>query len=305
MPCYYPQTVYRSKQGRDPKTGRWPIVFDKSQGYSDHQLQIRCGRCIGCRLDKSREWSIRCYHESLLYSHNWFLTLTYDNENLDKKCGIYDDELGKIVAYSLNKVEFTKFMKRFRKHYGKGIRFFHAGEYGDISGRPHHHVGVFNMNFKDLEVYNVEGDVKLYTSEKLNKIWRNGYCVIGELTIKSAAYIARYIMKKMFGKDADEYYDGIEKEYSSCSRNLGKEYYNKYGENFRRLDTITINGKKMPVPRAYDKWFEEMDKELFELVKHRRRKKAKDREDGFERRAVKEHIKRRKITSLQRRVDNE
>ena len=99
MPCYYPLTAYRSKQGRDPKTGKWPVVFNVKDGYSDLEVKIPCGQCIGCRLEKSRQWAIRCIHEASLYDRNCFITLTFDDEHLDPH-------------KSLNKRDFQLFMKR-------------------------------------------------------------------------------------------------------------------------------------------------------------------------------------------------
>ena len=53
MPCYTPETGYRSRMGRNPETGKWPIVFNVADGYHDMPVQVPCGKCIGCRLDYS------------------------------------------------------------------------------------------------------------------------------------------------------------------------------------------------------------------------------------------------------------
>ena len=80
MACYHPITAYRSKAGRDPKTGKWPVVFNVSQGYSDMPVTVACNQCIGCRLERSRQWAIRCVHEASLHPINCFITLTYAPE---------------------------------------------------------------------------------------------------------------------------------------------------------------------------------------------------------------------------------
>lgn len=45
-------------------------------------ILVPCQRCIGCRLDYSREWAIRCMKEAECHTDNWFLTLDYDDEHL-------------------------------------------------------------------------------------------------------------------------------------------------------------------------------------------------------------------------------
>lgn len=142
MPCYHPLTGYRSKSGRDPKSGKWPLTFDLSNAYIDMPVTVPCGQCIGCRLDKSRDWAVRCLHEASLYQDNCFITLTYDDAHLDP--------LG-----SLNKDDFVKFMKRLRFQYGPKIRFFHCGEYGTLLNRPHHHACIFNFDFYDKELLSI------------------------------------------------------------------------------------------------------------------------------------------------------
>jgi len=170
MACYHPQTAYRSKAGRSP-SGGWPIVFNVRDGYVDLPVVVPCGKCIGCRLERSRQWAIRCVHEASLYDKNIFITLTYADEYLDK---------GK----SLVKKDFVNFMKYLRRDYGEGIRFFHCGEYGvvchycgkhrtacdcgnytDSLGRPHHHAIIFNHDFVDKTLYSVKKGIPLYVSE--------------------------------------------------------------------------------------------------------------------------------------------
>jgi len=152
MPCYHPRQV--AKKGTKAN-GKANIIFDISQG--GEIISIPCGQCIGCRLERSRQWAMRCVHEAKQFKNNCFVTLTYETIPKDG---------------SLNKRDFVLFMKKLRKEYGSGIRFFHCGEYGDMLGRPHHHACIFNHDFED-KIYhqNTKSGEKLYTSEKLHKIW--------------------------------------------------------------------------------------------------------------------------------------
>ena len=158
MPCYHPLSAYRSRTGRDPVTGSWPTVFNVREGYIDMPVQVPCGQCIGCRLERSRQWAIRCLHESSLHSDNCFLTLTYDNGHLP-------------VDGSLNKRDICLFLKRFRKRCGSGIRFFQCGEYGELYQRPHHHMIVFGYDFPDKKLFSVSHGFRLYRSAILEELW--------------------------------------------------------------------------------------------------------------------------------------
>ena len=130
MACYHPMTAYRSRAGRDPKTGKWPVVFNITQGYADMEVSVACGQCIGCRLERSRQWAIRCVHEASLHPINCFITLTYSPEHEHRLYVPYPDlETGEVIGnqLSLRKDDFVLFMKRLRKKFGEGIRFFHCG----------------------------------------------------------------------------------------------------------------------------------------------------------------------------------
>ena len=156
MPCYRPLVGYRSvKIG---PTGKRPVVFKARDAFFDHQVKVRCGQCIGCRLEKARQWALRCSHEASLHENNCFVTLTYSDKNLPK----YN---------SLELRDFQKFMKRLRKHFDGGIRFFHCGEYGDKNGRPHYHAILFGIDFDDREIYKVsDAGYRWYTSKTLESI---------------------------------------------------------------------------------------------------------------------------------------
>ena len=59
-------------------------MFNKRDGYEDKPQSIACGQCQGCRLERSRQWAVRCLHESKLHADNCFLTLTYSEEHLPR-----------------------------------------------------------------------------------------------------------------------------------------------------------------------------------------------------------------------------
>lgn len=194
---------------------------------------LPCGKCLDCRLAYARDWANRCIVEALQFTDNYFLTITYDNANIRNAV---DFNTGEVLDHGiLYKADMVQFLKSLRLHWSRkydhdNIRFFLAGEYGDTTMRPHYHMIAFNLPLFDLKRYKESplGDL-YYTSEELNKIWHKGYIVVGSLTRQSAAYTARYCLKKI--KDAQVMWSklNLTSEFTNCSRRpgIGRDWYEK------------------------------------------------------------------------------
>lgn len=301
MPCYSPLVGYRSKELT--ANNKRKIVFNLKYAIDDTELTIPCGNCIGCRLERSRQWALRCVHEASLHEQNCFITLTYNSEHLPK-------------SNSLDKTHFQKFMKRLRKKYtGQSIRFYQCGEYGDRNGRPHYHACLFGHDFSDKTLHQTtkNGD-KLYTSQILDKIWKKGFCTIGELNFKTAAYCARYIMKKINGDQADAHYRYVNEktgeefqiipEYTTMSRRPGiaSNWYKNFKSDVFPSDEVIINGIPMQPPKYYDTLLEQENPFLYDDIKHDRLINAeKYLEDNTpERLHVKHTVKKAQVNLLSR-----
>lgn len=130
----------------------------------------------------------------------WFLTLTYDDEHLPLVPGA--DSLGEFqLVGSLRPRDMTLFLKRLRKCFSDAkIRFFYCGEYGECTKRPHYHMIVFGLPLKESELEFLtttkQGD-NLWKCDLLDRIWKNGHVTVGQVSIQSCAYVARYCMKKI------------------------------------------------------------------------------------------------------------
>ena len=301
MACFHPLQGWRSRNGFNKKTGKWSITFSRSNAYIDMPVTIPCGQCIGCRLERSRQWAVRCCHEAVLHKKNCFITLTFNNDSLAK---IAPDG-------SLEKKEFVKFMKRLRKycdHSGCGkIRFFHCGEYGSKLKRPHHHAIIFGFDFPDKKFLKVKGGFPYYTSDLLSELWPYGYNVIGNVTFESCAYVARYICKKVNGDLADDYYKGLRPEYVTMSRRpgIGKDFYDKYSTSIYPNDKIVIrNNIITKPPRYYDKLLEIEDSELYAKVKASRVKHSKEMVD-YDCLKMQEAIQELKLNKLVRSYEGQ
>lgn len=153
-------------------------------------------------------------------------------------------------------------MKRLRKHfYGnqKGnVRYFHCGEYGDNLGRPHHHACLFNLEFSDKTLWSVREGIRLYRSKTLENLWPHGASTVGDVTFESAAYVARYVVKKITGDLAANHYGQKLPEFCTMSRRpgLGRDWLNKYSDDVYPKDFIIIRGKKSKVPKYYNGKYE-------------------------------------------------
>lgn len=261
MPCYHPLQGWQKAPGA-------PLSFKPVRGA--RELKVPCGRCIGCRLERSRQWAVRCVHESRLYEQNCFLTLTYDKEHLP-------------VSRSLDPVAFQRFMKRLRKFSGPSVRFFACGEYGDEEGRPHYHACVFNFDFPDKKyLKTTKAGEKIYTSAILERLWPFGMCSIGAVTFESAAYVARYVCKKVTGDKAVEHYEYIdpvsgevfnrEPEFvrMSLKPGIGSHWFDRYGSQVYPADMVVMRGARAKPPKYYDRLYERDNPEVMELIRLQR-----------------------------------
>lgn len=246
-------------------------------------LQIPCGQCAECRLKRSREWAVRCMHEASLHRDNCFLTLTYRDDSR---------------AVSLDYSDFQGFMKRLRARYPKdSIRFFACGEYGEtnpITGvkdggryRAHFHALLFNFNFPDRVPCRMLGKADLEKSALLDELWRYGDCKIGAVTFESAAYVARYAMKKVSGDLAKSVYTVVLPDGTMVERQpemlvmskrpaIGREWFQRFGKGVSASDSVVARGVEMQPPRYYDKLLPDVVRSMVA---------AERAKDGYSRRA--------------------
>lgn len=272
-----------------PMQGRSPIVDQWITEY----IEIPCGKCIECRLAYSRQWADRCMLEAKSWEHNHFLTLTYNEENLTQaqQIDLGTGEVFKAPYATLVPEDLTKFMKDLRRyykyHYGHdNIRFYACGEYGDKSGRPHFHVIVFNLPINDLVYFHTNhAHDKLYLSDTIAEIWGKGHVIVGDVTWNSAAYTARYVMKKIKGPEAKDIYAsmGLVPEFVRMSRRegIGKAYYEENKDKIYQHDEIVITNAKglaktIKPSKYYDRLYDIEEPEIMAAIKAKRQELAKE-----------------------------
>lgn len=313
MSCYRPLKAYRTPDG----TVR--IGVAPADCYS---LELPCSRCIGCKLDKAREWSIRICHEAQLYDSNLFVTLTYENSRVGKGSWRADWRV-----CSLHYRDYELFMKRLRRRCvgvntvedvksGKKwrpIRFFVCGEYGTRTRRAHWHAILFNCRFPDQQRL-MNGT---YRSTMCENLWGQGNVVIGDVTPRSASYVSGYTLKKVYGKRAEEHYGDVvdlktgeqlyrRPEFVEMSNRpgIGSWWYARYGSDCFPGDRAVSEGKCYKVPRYYWKKFEEEGNPYeVEEVAWRRELRAREQlgESTPDRRLVREVVAERRAVFFSER----
>lgn len=247
MACFHPLEAWQTDSGE--------IIFSE-RGKIRRPLNLPCGKCIGCRITKARAWTYRIVHESQMHKANAFITLTYDSDDI----------------LSLNYDHFQKFIRALRKDSDTKLRFYAAGEYGEINLRPHWHAIIFGRTFTN------DGPVAkdVYRSRTLEKHWTHGYSSWGLVTPESAGYVARYAIKKVTGERAFAHYQRLntktgelvevspELSRMSLKPGIGYTWFQKYWREIyeARDGIVQPGGNIVPPPRYYDKLLEVQDHEM-------------------------------------------
>lgn len=313
MSCYRPLEAHKGLSGEV-----W-VGYDPTR--DGRSFQLPCGRCIGCRLDRSRAWAVRITHEAQLYDSNWFATFTYNDEFLPK-------------SGSLEYLDFQLFMKRLRRKMrgqrpgpegNYPLRFFCAGEYGGRTGRPHFHAILFNARFGDEKPL-MNGR---FRSTFLESIWSinkrpMGNVVLEDVNVRTAAYVAGYTLAKAYQnrgytlgrKKRQRFEEKISRitgevqtrrvafAAMSLRPGIGATWYNDFKADLFPADFAVSEGKRSKVPRYYwEKFRLHGDDVLIEEIEYARFLRAQEQigESTAERRAVREEIAQRRLAFFQER----
>lgn len=239
-----------------------------------------------------------------MHPDNCFVTLTYSDEHLP------DD-------YSVHVRPLQLFNKRLRKSLtSKKIRFFACGEYGDDNLRPHFHALLFNHDFNDKVLFSEKGGDKLYTSQQLSRLWPYGHSTLGDVTLKSAGYVARYVVKKINGDRADTHYwrlnpltqqmVRVQPEFSTMSRRPGiaASWLTRFKSDVFPDDFVVADGKRHKPPRYYT---DQLTEEEQHQLKRRRglHGVTKKSDNTPERLAVRETVKLAQVSLLKRNLQDD
>ena len=241
-----------------------------------------------------------------MHEFSCFITLTYEDEHLPE-------------SGSLSIRDYQLFLKKLRQHvhreYGLKIRYFLVGEYGEKTLRPHYHAIIFGWFPPDAKrkYKNKQGDW-FYSSETLTKLWGKGLADFSQVTYKSAAYCARYTLKKSGGKFSAGHYERLNVETGevvqvlpefakmSLHPGIGKSFYEKFSGDIHNDDYCIVEGRKSRPPRYYDKLLQLRSPERYEQIKTERTINADKQSDNntTARLRVREIVKKSQISTLKR-----
>lgn len=205
-------------------------------------------------------------HEASLWPANIYLTLTYDEDHLPPH--------GHLEAGHLK-----HFIKRLRRSVNRDrstsrgaqdatIRYFACGEYGEERDRPHYHLALFNY----APVHSAQirqggnGEEPLYTSDELRRLWPDGNNAFGQVTARSATYIAQYNLTSGYNNHTE---DGEWRPphflRMSLKPAIGLTWLNKYKEDLQH-GYLIHDARKHGIPRYYLKKLKNDATDLYERL---------------------------------------
>lgn len=296
MACYHPLEAHRPEGG-----GK--LLFGNNPDCSLGKIQIPCGRCIGCRLDRTRQWMVRCVHESQMHVNNCFITLTYDDEHLP-------------YGGDLHYPHFQLFMKALRNRVGN-VRFYMCGEYGEQFKRPHFHACLFGYMPPDLIPFSSTRAGMIWTSKEVDSSWTRGFASVANFSADTAAYVAGYVMKKVTGDLAESHYAKLVPETGelivrkpefnrmSLRPGIGRAFFDKWGVDVFPHDFCIVDGHQVKVPRYYDKLEAARIGIGFDAITHKRAIAALDNssEGAHDRLRVREIVTRARLSRMTRTLE--
>jgi len=230
---------------------------------------------LGCRQDLATDWAHRAQLEVTNWTHNCFLTLTYDDEHLPEEGHLRPRHL-------------QTFLKRLRRGFDRQdpaiastgkIRYIASGEYGDKTKRPHFHLLLFNCDFHDKKPV----AKTLWESAALKKYWKHGGHRLGELTGASANYVAQYSLKKMAtpeGVRHDQWGEVYKAPFMRMSLKppIGEAWTAKYKTDLGQGYLIR-DARKKRIPRGIKKQLEKLDPQLAEQATYNAGKHTRAKHD--------------------------
>lgn len=185
-------------------------------------IEVGCGRCTHCRIQRSKEFTMRLIHELPYWEKSCFVTLTYDEEHTDGQ---------------LHKTHLQDYFRELRR--SNKIKYFACGEYGENTGRPHYHAIIFGHDEYPHKLH--------YKSNN----WPFGNTYVGEVTKNSCRYVCDYIFKAYDGQYGENYYNGFTKPFRLLSKGIGRKYIESNDEQILQRGYLTLNGIKQSIPRYY------------------------------------------------------
>ena len=229
-----------------------PIQVKNNEGDT---VTVKCGKCEACRHEKAQQWAAKLICESYYHTKACFITLTFDNKILlDKtsKAAKYGADASFIFHIDNSMKYFQKFIKRLRKHYkDKYISYFHVGEYGEKTKRPHHHAIIYGINFEEdrQEMQISKSGHIQYHSDILEKLWACGRTSIQDCMANNIIYTAQYSLKKFKNNEHNKRYKARMTFSNRCKMNV--KFIRRNPEIILKNYIEDKEGKRYGIPKSY------------------------------------------------------
>lgn len=279
MPCYQPIRAFQ----RDPG-GQVILLPAKGPRGEPSNLELPCGKCLGCQQTRANHWAERCKHEAAQHANNSFLTLTYnddwrpeDNNVSTRHLQLFIKRLRKRLSRIL--VSQTKKGRpgdprhRILSDPRKPLRYFACAEYGEETGRPHYHALLFNADFAGEKIGASHGN-ELRTNEHIAACWTDprtgasyGNHTIGTAMAGAVAgYIAKYVLKShkynslnnpICDRDGVANPDWIKPPFIRPSKGIGHAWLTQFHQDLARGYYTDGHGRKQAIPRYYKRKLKE------------------------------------------------
>lgn len=211
-------------------------------------IEVPCGRCRACRVNRAEDWSLRMLHESEYYETSSFVTLTIDDDHIE-------------FPAEVSKDEFQRFMKRLRKELkGRQLKYFACGEYGSLLGRPHYHAVIFGLGScgrcrvctPELRMYD-SAPVADSDCAALEAVWTSGYVDSRIVNPERFRYVADYVQKDTRPSSysvIDSDLDGREPPFGLMSKGLGLRWMMD-NLSLSLSPAVRVKGRRVNAPRYY------------------------------------------------------
>jgi hypothetical protein len=268
-----------NKHGRQVgKTLFNPRGADQSQPMR----QVPCGKCRNCLRERSAEWGTRVACEVQLHPVDecWFLGMTYAPEHLPHGCSLWP-------------LHVDAFIDRIRAELGP-VRYLLSGEYAP-DGRPHYHMCAFGLSLPDMQQVGTSGrGHPLYGCDALSALWPHGIINAGRVSAKAGAYVASYALKGQRKRESRDY-DRVDFPHLATGKlftgrvvpefvrmslrpGIGAGYVERFSDELLASDFLVIEGRRVQLPRYFDKLLERDHFDRFELLKAARLERSAERQ---------------------------
>lgn len=254
-----------------------PRFLSLRDRYTKPYIEVPCGWCLNCRIDKRNFLEDCCNFLQKKYGYCAFVTYTYDDNWLVERCNsvkvpVTVSSFEKInwlhkvkvftqrllnthqTEFSLNRDDARLLNYRVRSRIrnmkntpmtNHDYKILYVGEYGDKFGRPHLHYLYFGID---------------YTQPVFQDCWKYG--MVESLPVKNGAfrYVIDYLDKQVHGELAKELFDdcGLTRPFMAHSVGFATDFV------LSRLDEIrshngnyyTENWKLRPLPLYWKNKFQ-------------------------------------------------